>query len=190
MAGLDNPETLEDFALGWPRDDVEEIDSEQFQLFIQLVSNRIKAMADVWASYAGQVIAVNGTGTGPTAAGASGLAALLFANKGVRGFKFAPLDVTGAVVLTDNGHGGVTLLLKNTTPITITIAPTGDPQTGCSTGFVCEILRCVESTAAAQIVFSGCTNRNPDGHTRIKAGRLAQLKLVGADVYFNGYTEA
>lgn len=190
MAGPYDPESIDDFAAGWPPQDIVKIQVEKTRLFVQLVCNRVRTMLEAWADHAGQPLVVDAAGNGPTAAGASGLAAILFANKRVRGFQFMPVDVTASVVLTDSGHGGVTLMLKNTSPVTVTIAPTGDPLTGCSTGFVCEILRCVESTAAVQVAFSGCANRNPDGHTRVKAGRLAQLKLAGTDVYFNGYTEA
>ena len=190
MAGLDDPVTLDDFALGWPRLDAAEVDSPQFQLFIQLVCARIRTMLEAWADHAGQPLVVDAAGTGPTAAGASGLTAILFANKGVRGFKAGLLGVTAPVVLTDDGHGGAVLACKNTSPITITIAPTGDPLTGCSTGFTCKIRRCAESTAAVQVVFSGCVNRNPDGHTRIKAGRAAMLELDGTNAYLDGYTEA
>ncbi|MFZ1426455.1 MAG: hypothetical protein WAS21_06775 [Geminicoccaceae bacterium] len=190
MAGPYDPESIEDFAAGWPPQDIPDIKVAKTRLFVQLMCARVLTMLSVWTSYAGQVIAVNSAGTGPTAAGASGLLAILFGNKGVRGFKFGAEPVTGSVVLTDNGHGGAVLMAKNTSPITVTLSPTGDPDTGCSTGFTCEVFRCVESTAPVQVVFSSCTNRNPDGHTRVKAGRNAVLKLDGANAYFYGYTEA
>ena len=190
MAGPYDPESIDDFAAGWPPQDIVKIQVEKTRLFVQLVCNRIRTMLEAWADHAGQALVVDAAGTGPTAAGASGLAAILFANKGVRGFKAGLLGVTAPVVLTDDGHGGAVLACKNTSPITITLSPTGDPLTGCSTGFVCKIRRCAESTAAVQVIFSGCVNRNPDGHTRIKAGRAAMLELDGTDAYLDGYTEA
>jgi len=190
MAGKYDPEDLDDFAAGWPADDITEVKLSKLRLFVELVTARVKTMVGSWTLYAGQVLAVNADGTGPTAAGASGLAAILFGNLRVRGFKAGAMDVSASVALTDNGHGGAVLNCKNTSPITITMSPSGDPDTGCSDDFTCQVRRCVESTATVQVVFSSCTNRNPDGHTKVKAKRAATLTLDGVNAYFDGYTEA
>lgn len=141
------------------------------------------------SAYDGEVVAVRADGSTVDVASR---------NAGPIGFgrarlnQFAPyvVTITGSTILTAALHQGALLKCANVGAITLTVATSGDPLSGIADNFVCQIAR-MRSAGAVQIARGGgLTNGNPNDHTRVSAGRMAQLWLAGTELGFYGGTEA
>jgi len=177
---------MADFA-GWPPVGQELVFTEHQNLTAEIRA-RIETLDTVWTAKANQVIVVNDGATGPVAIG--GATGANFANKTVRGFKPYEVAVSGNTTLTDNDHGGALIACTNTSGgITLSLAITGNPATGISSGFRCQILR-TTGALSVTLSLSGITNRNPNSHLKVVEARIAEIYLRGTDLYFNGYTSA
>lgn len=185
MAGR---QLLADF-YDWPNPGESELLFDEGVAFSREVIDRIETLPKVpdYAGRANDVLVVNNAATGPTQV--ANADQVRFALKPVHRFRPYVVEMTGAnLVLTDNAHLGAEIEFTDTTPRTITIAPTLDPDTGVSSPFACTIHR-LYSAAALQLVFSGCTNRRPDGFTRIAQGWTVRIRLRGTDVIADGPME-
>jgi hypothetical protein len=141
------------------------------------------------ASYAGQVAAVRADGSTLDVAGR---------NSGPLGFGRAELwqyephvvAITSNTNITAAAHQGALLKCSNIGAVTLTFAISGDPLSGIADNFVCQIAR-LRTSGAVQIARGGgVTNGNPNDHTRVSAGRMAQIWLAGTELGFYGGTEA
>lgn len=173
----------------WPTEDLANVDMGLMRSFHDMLINRLAATPETWTGLAGQVMVVEAGEAGFKPASQASLEFLDFALRPVRRFRPGNVEILGDATLTDAGHCGASLILKNPAAAVLTLALDPDPAVGCSTPFICEILRTVGAATVQIALGPGLTNRNPDGHTRVIEGRSAVLRLEGTDVYFNGYTE-
>jgi hypothetical protein len=165
------------------------LNEDEHREYMNLIADKIEHAPDE-SSYATRqniVLVVNDAGTGFITADQA--THVDFASKVVREFKPHVLAPTGDVVLTDNLHGGGVVCFGNSSPATFTVAVSGDPATGVSSPFRCEIRNHGTSTVSL-VLGGGLTNKNPASHTKVQANRGATILLVGTNVWFDGYTSA
>jgi hypothetical protein len=184
-----NPVDYDDWAQ-WPGDELLEVKRSLMRQFFAKVIAKTLPMRESWVGRENQVLLVDAIGSGPTSAFDTGGNLALFANKSLRQYKPGEIVLSGSLALNDSSHCGATVEMVNSSAATLTVTLNASPALGVSNRFHCEILRTIAS-AAVQVVCTGTlVLRNPDGHTRISAGGMARLYIVGNDVYFLGYTEA
>lgn len=178
---------LDDFD-GWPPSG-QPLDFTEHQNFVQEVIDRIEPLPTTATGQAGQVALVNDTETGIAVAGNGDTGAAGFARREVWQFKPRAVDINVSDVLTDSEHLGALLRCNPSTPMTLTISISGSPSSGCSDGFVCEVLR-KTGASTVSFAFSGVTNQQPDGNNDVIAGEVVRVYIWGTQVYLFGGTEA
>jgi hypothetical protein len=174
----------------YPSDAELEISQATFRTGHTDIVNRIEEVPENFTGMIGQVMAVKDDERGFCNCGSTALTAVTFAQKPVKGFKVGAVTVTGSVSLTDNSHGGVSIMMTNGSAATVTVSISANPASGISADFTCEIARAHNASAVQVVASGGATLRNPQGHTRISQGGIVRLRLHGSDLYFWGYTEA
>lgn len=175
-------------ARSWPPADAARLNSADHRDINNLIADRIENAPDQdeYSTRTNQALVANDAGNGYTTADQA--TATKFGGKPVRNFKPYVVPSSTSVILTDNDHDGCILVVTNSSPATVTISVSGDPSTGCSSPFRCEVRN--HGTSTVTITFSSVTNKNPSSHTKVQANRGAVLTLIGTDVWFDGYTSA
>lgn len=170
-----------------PREGVGFIQRAEWRELNGQIFAKINPLPTDYSGKAGQVLAVDDAEAGPNVASAGGSVALDFAQRRVKGFRFDPVEVTASQNITDQ-NDGQQLRCGNGSPIQLNVQLDGDPAVGVSDGFVCEIL-VLHDADEVQLLFSGVTNREPSGNTRIPPACAVRIQVVGTDCYVFGTTE-
>jgi hypothetical protein len=172
----------------YPPDGARDMKESDWRGFISPVAAFLRRVSSSWAGKAGEVVLGHADGTGAAQASIAGGAVASFAGLKVANFMQDDLPCTGSIVATNAVHLSRALNFANTGAATITLALTADPATGVQSGFWCEARRLTGSSTVTLILSGGLTNANPDSHTGIQVGRSVRIKVIGTEVYMEGYT--
>lgn len=171
-----------------PRDAVQEVNRAEWREANAGIKARIGQLPADATGKAGEVVAINDAETGAAIASQGGTASMTFAGRRVTGFRFDPAAVTAAQDITDQ-HCGQQLQCANTSgEIDLNIVLDADPTLGVSDGFTCEVL-CLHGSDGVRLTFSGVTNREPSGNTRVAEDCAVRIQVIGTDCYVFGTTE-
>ncbi len=180
MAGFDDLPLV-------PRDGVQEVGRAEWRGLNAGIHARIAQLPADATGKAGEVVAINDDETGAAVASEGGVAAMTFGRRPVSGFRFDPVPVTASRDIIDQ-LCGKQLQCSSGSPIRLNVVLDSDPAVGVSDGFACEILA-LHDAAEVQLLFSGATNREPGGNTRVPAGCAVRIQIIGTDCYVFGTTE-
>lgn len=181
MAGFDALPLL-------PRDAVQEINRAEWREANAGIYARIGQLPADATGKAGEIVAINDAETGAATAGDGGAGPMTFGRRPVKGFRFDPVDVTASQDITDQ-HCGQQLQCSNSSgEIDLNIVLDADPTLGVSDGFTCEVIR-LHGADGVRLTFSGVTNREPSGNTRVAEDCAVRIQVIGTDCYVFGTTE-
>jgi len=184
-----DPSNFADWA-NYPSDEVLEVKRSLIRSFFAKVINKIKATPESWSGKGGEVIVSHNDETGPVPASLSDVEFVDFSQLPVRNFKAGTIPLAASDNLTDNEHSGGLIVATNSSSATLTVALNADPALGVSDLFQCEVLRHPSASSLTIVAGTGLTLSNPDSHTKVVAGGVARLQVVGSLLYFLGYTES
>lgn len=174
---------------GWPPNNVQ-IEKADFRTFVVEVARRIRTLVTAWGSYANQIIVVRSDGTGLSPAGASGNAAADLKNLKLRGANSYDVTITNSRGLNTNTDAGNDLFVNSSSPVTLTIAPDGNPAVGFTGDAAFRLWR--EGSGTVQLnIDSSYANQHPSGHTKISTQGLSiGVKIKGTKIFIDGNTAA
>lgn len=180
MAGFDDLPLV-------PRDGVQEVGRAEWRGLNAGIHARIGQLPADATGKAGEVVAINDAETGAATASDGGIVAMTFGRRPVSNYTVDPLLVTASRDITDQ-LCGKQLQCSSGSPIQLNIVLDADPVVGVSDGFACEVLA-LHDAAEVRLLFSGVTNREPSGNTRVPAGCAVRIQIIGTDCYVFGATE-
>jgi hypothetical protein len=178
-----------DFMRNWPPDSAVELRPSDHRGINGLVADRIEGAPTLtdMGTRRSRVLVVRDDGQGFTIIGLLATEAD-FGNMPVGGFKPRSVTESASFALTDEEHGGSVVWYRGVGPATVSVAITGDPTTGVSSGFRCEVRRAVGAGALQFLLSTPLVNANPNGDTRVQARRPVVVSIDGNDAYLDAYT--
>lgn len=180
MAGFDDLPLV-------PRDGVQEVGRAEWRALNAGIHARVAQLPADATGKAGEVVAINDAETGAATAGDGGVGAMTFGGRPVSGFRYDPVPVNASRDIIGQ-LCGKQLQCSDDAPIQLNIVLDADPAVGVSDGFACEVLA-LHDAVEVQLLFSGVTNREPGGNTRVPAGCAVRIQIIGTDCYVFGTTE-